>query len=420
MNSIRMASRMRSRLQLAVLVVLDMLLLWVATSLLRGKGLLPFAAGLLALGVALVQLRRGRPRALLAVSFVLLLSGAGVLALEATLRLFPGLLRGRVANYTFTGYHGERDGIYRADERLGVSMRPRFRRSMYWNGHWWTHESNESGYRGPQLTSADAVFLGDSMIYGHGVEASDTVPARFEAVTRRKAANLGQQGTCLVQALLLLREKGLSLRPRWVFVSSHPNDPKDALSWYEGEELKRFLREDGYLPWARAEYREEHADSVFDLWMRNAVLPLRGARALHAALKRTHDDKVGINIPPPPAGPFVPSPAALDEPFAPESGSDELRLGWAVHRHALARIKKECDSIGARMVVFDLGYPRAYSRAVEEAARAIGAAYDPAGQKVLARAVAGDEMYLPGDGHWTRAAADEIARSLAAAVTRGQ
>jgi hypothetical protein len=69
--------------------------------------------------------------------------------------------------------------------------------------------------------------------------------------------------------------------------------------------------------------------------------------------------------------------------------------------------------VGARVVLFDIGYPTAFSQAIEGLARDEGVAYSPAGRVVLAKALAGEEMYLRGDGHWTPAGAEAMARELA-------
>ena len=52
-------------------------------------------------------------------------------------------------------------------------------RRAYWQGHWWRHSANAAGFRGALVDQADAVFLGDSMIYGHGVEDEETVSSQF-------------------------------------------------------------------------------------------------------------------------------------------------------------------------------------------------------------------------------------------------
>ena len=232
-------------MSVVALSALYVLFLWLVSSMLRGKGILLVAAGAAALAAALVAAARGRRQPFYRLFFLTALLAAGTLGAEGLLWLAPGLLKGRLANQVLSGYHSERDGIYVPDPYLGRTLRPGIARPMYWNGHVWRHEANADGYRGPRLDRADAVFLGDSMIYGHGVEAAQTVPARFEAVSGLASANLGQQGTCPVQALELLRRKGLKLRPRYVFLCAHPTDVLDAPGAYDAGELARFVESEG-------------------------------------------------------------------------------------------------------------------------------------------------------------------------------
>src|SRR5262249_51191283 len=138
-----------------------------------------------------------------------------VIACELVLRLNPQVLSGELADHAFGKYHSYSGGIYRRDRRLGQRLRPNLATLAYFNGFWWRHETNPAGYRGARFDRADVVFLGDSMIYGHGVENSDTVPSRFAALTGLRVANLGQPATSPLQALLSFREIGLTLRPRF-------------------------------------------------------------------------------------------------------------------------------------------------------------------------------------------------------------
>jgi hypothetical protein len=330
------------------------------------------------------------------------------------LLLFPAVLSGQLANYTFNGYHPGRGGIYSPDRRLGLAMKPGLRRRMHWNGHWWTHETNEDGYRGPRLARADAVFLGDSMVYGHGLETEQTVPAQFARLGGQTAANLGQPATCLIQALLLFDEKGAPLKPRRVFVCVHYNDAQDAVDAYPKAELEGFLRDPRQLPVARTD--EPRPFHPFDLWADELSAPLLGARLVSGLRGR---DWV-FNAPAPgrqeraARRPHVPSaqeresaypPAADDAPPLP-------RLGWLANRQALAELRREAAGGGADLVVFDLGYPRAFSEAVEGMAAAVGAKYNAAGRVALERAVAGEPVYLANDGHWSARGTELIAREL--------
>src|SRR5205814_10294781 len=124
----------------------ELALVWViASAASRGQGHWFFAAGAAALALALVAHRRGHRSILYSLWFASLLAALTALGLEATLHLWPGILKGRRANVAYTGYHWQRGGIYRLDPHAGPVLRPNVRRGMYWNGHWWTHETNAAG-----------------------------------------------------------------------------------------------------------------------------------------------------------------------------------------------------------------------------------------------------------------------------------
>ena len=93
-------------------------------------------------------------------------------------------------------------------------------------------------------------------------------------------------------------------------------------------------------------------------------------------------------------------------------------LAVRVHEESLREVARECGRIGARLVLFDIGYPRAFSAATRSLAGEIGAEYSPAGEVALARAWRGTRVYLANDGHWTaegaRIVAEELARTAAA------
>lgn len=407
---------------LAPLLVGAAVLVWfLANALSRGQGLFFFLAGLALLGVAVAAFRRGRRGVLYGLCYVLLLGSVAALAVEVALRVRPGLLGGHVANVAYTAYHWQRGGMYRLDPHAGPVLLPSLRLRTYWSGRWWWHETNARAFRGPALDRAEAVFLGDSMIYGHGLEADQAVPGRFAARTGLAAANLGQQGTGLIQSWQTLRRTGLALRPRWVFVCVHPTDVGEAVRYYDAGELARFVAAEGQgapLPRVRAEYQPRPWWNPAEIWSRHLALPLRSAGILGALARSRRDPNLRL-----PLGrdPFIPSaldrevsPAALD-PAAPP----DQRLPWLAEREAAARIKHEADAVGARVVFFDLGYPDGFSRAVEETARALGAAYSPAGRVVLDRCLAGQVMYLADDGHWSAAGADAVAAELAASVGLG-
>jgi hypothetical protein len=369
------------------------------------------------LALAVVAFARGRRDVLYRYVYLLVLGAAAALAFEAVLHLRPTVLRGRLANIAYTGYHWQRGGIYELDRHRGPVLRPGVRRTMYWNGHWWHHETGASGWRGPDVAHADAVFLGDSMIYGHGVEEQQTASARFAARTGTTAVNLGQQGTCQIQSFLTLSRHAARLRPRLVFASLHPTDLEEAPRLYDDGELRRFAEapdDAAYEPVVRPGFQPRPPGwDLRSVWTRFIALPLRCA-GLAGTL--THWNRPGAQAEEQYArDPFVPAAVEIDAlppalaPDAPEATS----LPWRAERRAVREMKRLCDRTGARLVVFDLGYPRQFSQAVEALAREIGVTYSDAGRQVLARCQAGERVYLVDDGHWSPAGNDAIAEQLA-------
>jgi hypothetical protein len=400
-----------------ILIVLAYLVcLWLfASAASRGQGHFVVLAGLVALGVALFAFARGRRAVLYGLFFLMLLAASAAALFETALRLRPGILGGQVANVAYTGYHWYKGGIYALDPHVGPLLKPNVRRPMYWAGHRWLHETNDRGFRGPCPAPTQVVFLGDSMIYGHGVENEATVPSRFGARSGLGSANLGQQGTSLVQSWLIFERKGLPLGPRLVFVAVHPTDIEDAVTTYEPEMLTRWLGSapGSFEPTVREQYQPRARWSPARLWLEEIALPLdaggvSGAlwRSWRAGLLRAQPGGAGGD------GRFVPS--DVQKPFAAPlaaPGSDQ-RLGWEAQKRALVEIRRAAATIGATVVVFDLGYPREFSRAVEGVAAELGLAYSPAGRRVLERALAGEDLYLARDGHWNRAGCDTVAREL--------
>jgi hypothetical protein len=399
-----------------MILVIATFLLWlwiVASAASRGSGLFVVLPGLLGLALAVAAFRRGRKRPLYALYYACFMGAILALALETTLRLAPGVLSGPVANVAYSGYHWQSGGIYELDDHMGPDMRKAARREMYWSGHWWSHRANSRGFRGPEMARADAVFLGDSMVYGHGVSEADTLAVRFTEHSGLAAANLGQQGTSQVQSWMRLQRIGLPLKPRVVFAASHFTDLADAHQWYAPEELQSYLQsplETPHMPVARDEYRPRPRWDPVAAWARHVSLPMRcsaiwGAAFRAAVLRGRHQW-------PQAAGHWtIPAPRDVDAPFDPTS-SLQGRVGWDVHVRSVRQIKRLCDGAGARLVLFDVGYPTAFSRAVERLAAEVGADYSPAGRLVLQKAYEGRPVYLPDDGHWTREGNDIVAREL--------
>lgn len=399
--------------------------LWLISSLSVKRSLRVFLLGALLSWLVWALTRKRRPR-VLSTAQRLLLSAAGTVALlEISLRLAPGLLSGKIANFTYGAYHTDPGGMHEHHEQLGHTMKRRFRKRIYWNGHWWRHETNANGYRGPLLKKADVVFLGDSMVYGHGVETDETAAAQFETLTGLRTANLGVQAFGAIQELILMEQLGMTLHPRYVVLCIHPNDLIDSSNCYSEEELRKFIATPSDEPihifsgHRKSRSLSQRAERG---WAHRIAAPLRASRALKALKEslsepasRQENRKISTDLP---AGLFVPQPADIRQPFAPTAGEAPalLKLQWRAHCRALERLQARCDDIRATLIVFDLGYSTAFCEATEELANAIGARYSPAGRRVLQQAIDGHAVYLADDGHWSPQGNLLIARQLAKEV----
>ena len=393
--------------------------LWVISSLSLTDGLFVFAGGCVVM-LILALLRRRRPKWVITAHRLALSIVFGILLLEAALRLAPGVIKGELANYTHGGYHYRTGGIYFHDAHQAHVIRPGVGRSMYWNGHRWRHDANDAGFRGPMLEQAQCVFLGDSMIYGHGVDNDQTVSAQFQSLTGRGSANLGVQGYCAIQHAMQFERLGVQLRPRYVVLCSHPNDLADALSYYPPSDLSRYLAAEpkySVKPITMEGQRASRLNEIRQAWVHHVNLPLRSARALTGLAKLILRRGAGAFSDGDEAESGLPGQDAIDQPFDPSS-DEQSALAWRAHRHGIEQIKAQCDRLCWRLVIFDLGYPAAFCDATKEHALAIGARYSDAGRQVLQAGLDGKQVYLKNDGHWTPLGCRLIAEALAKEIER--
>jgi hypothetical protein len=97
------------------------------------------------------------------------------------------------------------------------------------NGLRWRHATDARGFRNPDGVPTQVLLLGDSMIYGHGVEE----PATVAGVLRREHAiaayDMSRQGSCLYDDYVLLRLWLERLRPRQVVLFVFVNDCATAM-----------------------------------------------------------------------------------------------------------------------------------------------------------------------------------------------
>jgi lysophospholipase L1-like esterase len=121
-------------------------------------------------------------------------------------------------------------------------QRPNFRARCADNGYRWNHQTDRWGLRQPQAIERAAVaIVGDSVVYGHGVEEDQTFASRLRRDLGVSVANVGRPAATPVHYLALLQNFALPLQPRLVIVVYFANDV-DGIGWIRPPAaLRRFI-----------------------------------------------------------------------------------------------------------------------------------------------------------------------------------
>jgi len=329
--------------------------------------------------------------------------------LEVTLRWRPTLLGQEFANGALSRYSTRAGGIFYRDRALRMNfMIPDHRATMYYNGYVWRHETDALGFRNrPLHVPADVMLLGDSVVYGHGVDFEHTLGHELERRTGLRVANLGRQGDCAYQEAYLLTEYLPVFRPRAVVHVFTRNDIDDLYLWLSESamadfvarpferityprrtdpatalaERDRALRE--RTPWKRAEQ---------DLYVAKMFRWLLGGRSRgRAGVAAVAVAEAG----PPPRG----------------AGTDPESLGWRYTAHALGYMKYAAERAGARFLMA----PYAEGRQLE-ILRDVAARHGI--EIVDTSALYGGPSFLPHDGHLAPHGSRTMAGLIAAALER--
>lgn len=349
--------------------------------------------------------RSWRKKLLTGIAFGTLLALA---VIEVALRLFPGLLSAGLADQVYSRYRVSPGGIYYAVR--GYPLRfcwPGFRVAMYSHGYRWLHETDFRGFRNPPGVATELLLLGDSQIYGHGVEEPQTAAAVLRQRFGRGAYNMGRQGDCLRESYVLTRLFLSELKPRDVVVFVHFNDFEDLLQYKEGAITAPELE------WDYQKFRRMMDDpafsEVFGTQM-DRLLTVRLAKGLYLASTQ----------PLPVPAPFLPDrpPLSADAMMAPE----RFRLATEYYRQMLPKLADVCQEGGAQLhvVYLSCGLPdvAAFDR---QAAGVIKEICDrdaiPFGDTEQLITV---ERILPGDGHLTAMGHEVLAEWLDGFLRREQ
>jgi len=179
---------------------------------------------------------------------VVLLTGTTLVCLVAAewgLRTFTEWLPIEWGNSLGSPYHSSGTGIYRWDPEWNMSRpRPHYERSAVMYGYRWLHRSDHWGYRNPEdWNTAQVILMGDSFIYGHGVDEKDTVRARLASlIPGQVVSNLGLQGAAIDHEYEIFKHDALRLKPEHVILFFFANDLTDLVVRLRPEEMERVLK----------------------------------------------------------------------------------------------------------------------------------------------------------------------------------
>lgn len=164
------------------------------------------------------KVRRYLPR--LCLSFCLTLA-----LLESGLRLLAPRLPPGIANDMVHCYSTRPGGMYFLDAPSQLRFcYPNDSRTALANHFVWRHQTDRRGLRNPPECASEVLLLGDSFIYGHGVEADLTVAARLRQNYKWKVYNLARQGDGLTEQFVLFQLYKEELKPRRILLFAFVND----------------------------------------------------------------------------------------------------------------------------------------------------------------------------------------------------
>jgi hypothetical protein len=346
-------------------------------------------------------------RIALTVGAVLLVLGA----LELTLRQWPTLLGYSFANGALSRYRSGAGGIHYVDRGLRMHfMIPNHRAPMYYNGYVWQHETDALGFRNrPLHVPADVILLGDSVVYGHGVDFEDTVGRRLEQRSGLRVANLGHQAYCAFQETYLLTAYLPVFQPRLVVHVFSPNDIGDLYAFLSDAAMQVFIA----TPLEHIAY-PPRTDSAKLVAERDQKI---GRRSLG---RRVEEDLyvmkmfrwLGSRYREWRPSASIAEAASRGRRLDVENPSiDPTSLGWRYTEHALAYMKHRAEGAGARLLEAPVVEGRQLQILRDIAAR-------HAIDLVDTRPLFAGPSFLPNDGHLAPHGAGVMADLIAAHIER--
>ena len=149
---------------------------------------------------------------------------------ELALRIFTNALLGEERTAVFYDrYNTTPRGMYFHDPQAGMNfMWPSAEMTAHSHGYFWNHRTDARGFRNPpERQGTDVLLLGDSLIYGHGLDDDETVTSILHKDYGYSAYNMARQGDCLYQQYVLTRLFLDEFTPQTIMLFVFSNDLVD-------------------------------------------------------------------------------------------------------------------------------------------------------------------------------------------------
>jgi hypothetical protein len=335
---------------------------------------------------------------------VIAATAVALAGVEVLLRVRPALLGPTFANGVLSKYTDRDGGIFYKDRQAQTQfMIPNFTAQMYFNGYVWTHQTDALGFRNKTLRlPSDIALLGDSYIYGHGVDFESTVGFFLERQTGLSVANLARQGDCTLQQAYLVTEFLPVFQPRYVFYFFFENDIPDLYIFLDDAAMQAFI--DQPPEGVHYAHRLDPAQALRERDERS------GRRSLLTRLKqwsyvyrasRWLQWHLGLRA------------AMAAPPRRSADPTDEQSLGWRYTKKAILYMRDFSRRQGARFAIVPITPTTARH---QEILRRFAAVEGIDFVDTAALTVAEGSLWLAGDGHFSPEGAQRFAERAAAYV----
>lgn len=340
----------------------------------------------------------------------------GLLVLEVGLRLFPAPNRYAYLRQSLALWQSDDDLLMHLLPHLNVTFtgHPEFRFALH---------TNANGLRDDALTTPqDVVVIGDSFTFGLGVDDDKAYPARLEAISGLRVANLGWAGWNSYVYPAALRRHALTLGARlwvWAFFVNDLTESANA---------ERFITGGG-----RGYKEQSEARNLPTFFMQSRVVEffasvLRRDLLLPQDAGQPFDDgSIQMYVSP---YPFYQS----------DPTNADVQRGWQLTEMAAREIADLANAAGAQVLVvfiparehvywdaiqtalpdYDVTQLDAVAARIGDIASANGFGYLNLLDGFRAQASDGDMLYFRTDGHWNAAGHDSAAQLIWDAVRNRQ